>query len=602
MRRRGSLRRIVVALACLCAGADVASASDLLPARSLERLGARAYWQGQVPLADGETITKSVLLDENLYLLTDSNRVYTVHAATGILRWSSWVADPGQTVRGPTHSGRYVLFTGPGSVKVLERRTGELAGEPRTLRGFIIDVVHDIATISIGELHGVRADDVLNVVRVNADGEVMGEALAQLKITVVGRRQSKGRLIRRSRAIKIQTGDRVRADVVLPLKSVKLPFAASSPAVADDKSLFVGAANQRFYSLDILSGFQHWQITTPRTVSCTPVLRDEDLYFAGQDGRIVSCTKRERLKNWVYKTEGPIFVDFVVDDRFVYVVSADRLLYCLDRKTGRREWRKRFDNSPTQQPRVVQGRVYQQVPNEGLFVLDAQTGETLWREPGGGRFLAQFGKDVYLVREGGSFRLTRVDASSGKRKAAVDVSAVAFAVAGQGDQLIVLVGKQGRMLCLRPKDSPRLRPADLAQVLRDDRKLEVVAQMVAERQAQSEGEARQGAAARSGPNLDFLDEDDWLTSHDTARPIGGSGLVEVGEEPASAKGQADSEADVEEDAEDDDAVGDDDGEDDDDDDEIDDDDEDDGDDDEADDDDEGDDEDEDDEDDDGEDD
>lgn len=550
MSIRGSLRRLVIVLACLCAGVDAASAGDLLPNQSLERLGARAYWQGQVPLAKDEVITKSVLLDENLYLLTNANRVYTVHAATGILRWSSWVADPGQTVRGPTHSTRYVLFTGPGSVKVLDRRTGELAGEPRTLRGFVIDVVHDIATISIGEAHGVRAEDILNVVRVDADGQVQGEALAQLRITVVGRRQSKGRLIRRSRAVKIQTGDRVRADVVLPLKSVKLPFAASSPAVANDKSLFVGAANQRFYSLDILSGFQHWQVMTPKTVSTMPVLRDGDLYFAGQDGRIVSCTQRDRVKNWVYKAEGPIFVDFVVDGQFVYAVSTDRLLYCLDRETGRRVWRKRFDNSPTQQPRVAQGRVYQQVPNEGLFVLDAKTGEMLWRQPGGGRFLAQFGNDAYLVREGGSFRLTRVDASSGKHKAAVDASAVEFAMAGQESELIVLVSKQGQMLCLRPKGSPRLRPSDLARVLRDDRKVEFVARMAAEKQAQSEGRVRKDGVSRSRPNLDFLDEDDWLTSHDTARPIGGSGLVEVDEEPAPAKRQADSEDGDAEDAED----------------------------------------------------
>jgi hypothetical protein len=517
---------------------------------ALERLGARAFWQGQVPLADGEVITKSVLLDENLYLLTDANRVYTVHAATGILRWLSWVADPGQTVRGPTHSSRYVLFTGPGSVKVLDRRTGDLAGEPRTLRGFIIDVVHDIATISIGELHGVRAEDVLNVVRVNADGEVQGEPLAQLKITVVGQRQSKGRLIRPSRAVKIQTGDRVRADVVLPLKSVKLPFAASSPAVADDKSLFVGAANQRFYSLDILSGFQHWQIMTPGTVSGTPVLRDENLYFAGQDGRIVSCTQRDKFRNWVYKTEGPIFVDLVVDGQFVYAVSTDRLLYCLDSQTGRRVWRTRFDNSPTQQPRVAQGRVYQQVPNEGLFVLEAQTGELLWREPGGGRFLVQFGKDAYLVRDEGSFRLTRVDASTGKRKAAVDASTVDFAVAGQESELIILVTSHGQMLCLRPKGAPRLRPADLAQVLRDDRKVKFVAEMAAKKAALPGDQARQDVSGRTRPNLDFLDEDDWLTSHDSAMPVGGSGPVGANEKPAPATGRAESEdGDAEEDAE-----------------------------------------------------
>ena len=540
MRTMGRFSQALIVLGCLGSSVNLADAADLLPKPSLDRLGVQAYWEGRVPLAKGESIRKAVILDDNLYLLTNVNRVYTVHVATGVLRWTSRVAETGQTLRGPTHSDQYVFFTAPGSVKVLDRRTGELAGEPRKLRGFVIEVAHDIATISIGEVHGVRADDILDVVRVNEEGDVQGGVLARLRVTVVGRWQSKGRLIRPSRSVKIHAGNRVMADVILPLESVKLPFAASSPAVADDKDLFVGAGNQRFYSLDILSGFQNWQIMTPKTVSSTPVLRGENLYIAGQDGRVISLTQRERMKNWIYQTEGPIFADLVVGPRFVYVVSTDRLLYCLNRETGRRVWRKRFDNPPTEAPRLAQGRAYQRVPNEGLIVLDAAKGNVLWQRPGGGQFLAQFGRDGYLALNHGAIGLVRLDAATGRRKVAVGAPGANFAVASQTNQLIILVGRLGQMLCMRPKNAPRLRPADLAQVLRDDRKIAAYARLAAKNAAETKAKAKKRETAPSRPNLDFLDEDDWLASHSTAKPVGGSGLVEVEGEPAAQRKQVES--------------------------------------------------------------
>lgn len=557
MIQKRYLTALLATSACLAWWpADRAAADDLLPKYALDRLGVQTYWQSEVPLANGESIVRIVLLDDNLYLLTEGNRAYAVHARTGVLRWSALVADSGgQTVRGPTHSDPYVLFTAPGSVKVLDRRSGELAGEPRKLRGFIVEVMHDTATISIGELHGVRADDVLSVVRVNPEGLVVGDPLARLRITVVKPRSAKGRLIRASRSTKITPGDRVRGDVILPLKSVKLPFAASSPAVADDKDLFIGAGNQRFYSLKILTGFENWQIMTPRTVSATPVLVGANIYLAGQDGRVISCTKRDRVRNWVFKTEGPIFADLAVTRDHVYAASADRQLYCLDRKSGRRIWRKRFDNPPTESPRIAGGRLYQSVPKEGLFVLDASTGATLWRRPQGGRFLAELEADAFIIHRTGAGMLFRVDAATGSRKAAITTGSVDFAAASQRDQLILLATRQGRIVCLRPKSAPRLRPAELADVLRNDRKLRGLARLTAAAKASRQtADAGRSTEARTRPSLEFLEPEDFLRSRSTARPAGGSGLAEVEPadqaEPAKASG-AEGEDEDDEDADED---------------------------------------------------
>jgi len=557
MNTKGRLIASLTLLAGIWQTTAVASAADVLDAAAIDQLAARKYWQINLPLQASELVTRTVLLDDNLYALTNQNRAFAVHARTGIIRWGRLVAEPGQTVRGPTHSKDYAFFTAPAAVKVINRRSGELIGEPRRLRGVIIEMAHDIATVSIGRLHGVRGDDVLNIVRLDADGVPVGQPLAKMKMLVIGERKSKGRILRESRTLKIEAGLSVAADVTLPLRYVQLPFAASGPAVADEKSLFVGAGNERLYSIQILTGYENWRVMTPKTLTTAPILGDEYMYFAGLDGRVVCCTKIDRERKWVYQTEGPVFADLVVSDKYVYAASTDRLLYCLDRNTklheGRRVWRRRFDNAPTQGPVLNDGRLYQEIPNEGLFVLDAETGRTLWRRPEGGVFLTQVGKDIYLFNGSGSGEIVRVDAVGGEVKRRVACANAAFVNASQADQLVTLTTKLGRMMCLRPKSAPSLKPSDLAEVLRDDNKIKALAALKAERAA---GKKPARVAAKPLPKFDYVDDDDWLTSRSKVKPVGGDGLVDTGDaEEAEADSpvaddEEDDEFEEEEDAED----------------------------------------------------
>lgn len=529
----------------VCHGFALANvgAPELLPDRDLKALGVQKYWDTCVPLAGGATVSRIVLLDEALYVLTDTNVVYAVHAPTGVIRWSDIVGETGQVVRGPTHAKDFTFFTAPGSIRVMNRQTGEPAGEPRTLHGPVIDVVHDTATIAIGENHGVRLGDVLEIKRQTPSGEPESDALATLRITVVNPRKAKGRLTRLSTAKRATSGDVAMADVVLPLSRVKLPFAASSAAVADEKSLYVGAANQRFYSLDILSGFQNWQLLTPKTVSATPCLSEDMLYIAGLDGRVTSLLRIDRIGNWTFDTEAPIFADPLVDKERVYVASTDRSLYSLDRKTGRRVWRERFDTPLQESPAVSEGRLFQRVPEQGLFVMDAGTGKPLWRRQEPARFMAQFGEDAYLFDDEVGVRLIRVEAASGKVKADVGIEPVAFAAASQADQSVVLATREGQVVCLRSEKAPRLTPARLAEALRNDSRIQARARAEAE---QAAAKTKPATTGETKPPL-LLFEDDWLTSSSTVQPLGGRGVVTPQEQAKT--GEVEEEAQKAEDTE-----------------------------------------------------
>lgn len=572
------LRRIhqvvLTVLASAVFAPAMAEATPLLPDSALEQLGVQRYWHTQLPLSSGEAVSRVALLDDNAYILTDRNRVYAVHAPTGIIRWADIVAEEGQAVRGPTHGKDFVFFTTPGSVRVFNRRTGEPAMEPRSLRGVIIQASQTVATISIGELHGVCLDHVFDVRQRLSDGELEPTPIAQLKITSVDRREAKGRLTRLSSRLRAKPGDGVAADVVLPLYEVKLPFAASSAASAatvkvgleDEVWLFVGAANQRLYSLSLLTGFQNWQLLTPKTLTTTPAIRDGLLYLGGQDGRVAALAMTTRQKQWAYHTDGPIFADIAVDEGHVYVASSDRSVYCLQRKTedldGQLVWRRRFDEQLLDAPIVANGRVYQLVPQKGLHVLDARNGERLWHRPADDRYLVHMDEFDFFLAGGTGQKLLRVSPRDGEIKTCVDATAVAYTAASQEDRSIVLASKDGQLSCLRSRKAPRMTPAKLAEVLRNERKMQRMAKMGAEEEAKKK-KAKLLAAVKELERKEPLFEEDWLASRSTAKPAGGHGLVTVGgaeAEPDESLGRLDEteeedeldeeDADAEEDADD----------------------------------------------------
>lgn len=533
-------RHAFMCLGLTLLGCAATASADLLPRAELESLGARRYWDGKLLLRPNEMVQRVALLDENLYVLTDQNRVFAVHALTGVLRWTRPLAEPNQTVRGPTHASQFVLFSAPGDVLVIDRATGESKGEPRSIRGVIIDVQHDDAEINVGQLHGLRGGEELNIFRGSGIG-ADSIPLAKLRVTQVRPRYSKGRLTYTDEATRAQVGDRVHAELVLPLKSVRLPFAPCSAAVGDDSRLYFGAANARFYCLEILTGFEHWQVRTPRTVTSTPALLKDDLYYAGQDGLVVSCTKADRVKNWTFQTEGAIFADLEVTPKFVFVASSDRSLYCLDRLTGARVWRERMDMPLSTKPVANDGTVYQEVPDFGLFALDVESGKIKWNRPEGGRFLMQNAETAYVWsgQPGEVGRLVALEPTTGKEKGAISTMVFSFAAASRPDQAMVFVSRLGDLLCARPKSAEPLKPAQLAEVLRDDRAAKVYAKMGVDKKEAEKIRAKEEAAKPAPParlgRYSYL-MGDWLRSTRDKEPPAPSDDAEAAdaEKPADA--------------------------------------------------------------------
>lgn len=516
-------------LIALVLAASPAAAAPLVSDSDLGRMGLQRFWSIKVPLDPDELITRITRLDDSLYLLTTANRAISLHVHTGVIRWSNFVAPEGQAVRGPTHSADYALFTAAGSVRFFDRSTGESAGEPRTLRGVVVESARDYVTVSIGQDHGVSSGDVLKVFRANDLGEADGDPIAQVKILTLRPRSARGQVQPLEGGDAVRPGDRVTADVTLPIREVKLPFAASSPAVADNENVYAGAANQRLYSIRIRGGTINWQVVAPDTVSATPILSKGNLYFAGQNGQVVSCTAQEKARNWSFQTEGPIFADMVLDAAGLFVASSDRSLYLLDRESGRRLWRERFDTPLDQAPGIAGERLYQSTQDGQLFALETKTGRRLWHRPEGGQFLLELEGDAYLLEANGSSgRLLRVNALNGNRKDLASAGGAGLAASSREDQAVYLVSTNGAVECLRSRHAPRLTPAQVEAALRHQKKIELAARLDAEQK--KDAAAKKKAAESMARGSSLFEDDDGLASRSTATPVGGHKVLPL--EPA----------------------------------------------------------------------
>lgn len=538
--RRRPHRPPLIAALLIASWPIAALGADLIDREDLARFDLQRFWQTETQ-AGGDLLDRIVAVDDNLYLISSGNRAFALHTGTGIIRWSAEIAGEGQTVRGPTHSPQYAVFTTSTAVRLLHRRTGLAAQEPRALHGVVIEVRGDIADINIGRLHGVQPGDVLNVTPRGAGG--FGSALrpARFQAVTVHERETTGRFLEFDQGNRPQPGNEVWANVALPLPEVKVPFPPSAAAVADDQHIYVAAANQRLYSLTIIGGYRQWQIMTPRTATATPRLLGRLLVVAAQNGEVIATDVLAQGELWRFRTEAPVFADPVVTPQAVFAASSDRSLYAIDLAAGTRLWRTRFDAELLHAPIVHDMRVYQFVPGNGLVVLDAKSGDARWSVEDGLSLLTQIGDDVFIScgaegPPGAPPTLTavgRFDAKSGAERGRIELRGIAF-VAGQTDPpAIFAADRLGRAMCARPARDARLTAAELADVMRNDAAKAVADEVQAKLDA--ERASRQRAAKPSAPAADPF------ASRSTAPPAVGTGIVppgEAGAEPGAPRDTA----------------------------------------------------------------
>jgi outer membrane protein assembly factor BamB len=159
------------------------AAATLVNRSQAETAGLAVYWQRSIPLEKGERLARIQRIEENLYLVTQQNRVLTLDAATGVFRWSKTLAQEGIRVLGPTHGTDLVYFASVLSIQGLDRVNGDQRLDWRSPIAPSSPITSDGRELYFGTIDGrvvsVRQRDVLSSWQFGTDGLVTAEPVLQ---------------------------------------------------------------------------------------------------------------------------------------------------------------------------------------------------------------------------------------------------------------------------------------------------------------------------------------------------------------------------------------------------------------------------------------
>jgi outer membrane protein assembly factor BamB len=369
---RVPLFAITLLLVTAPAGAGPLLADD----SNLQAAGLMAYWQAQLPLANGDELKAVHRVDDVLYAVTRNGTLFSVTAETGLVRWGAKL-----TVR------EFEIF-----------RPAHNLGRPET-----------------------------GPVVITTSNEIY--LLDRLKGTEIQR--------------------------------FAPAFAIGGAAIAAEDVLYIGSqdGHARAFQLTSRTGLaplQLWVVGTQGAISTSPAFHDlQTLILASHGGYVFSCRTGNKVLNWATRAGEKIVADPAVDATGVYIAGMDRSLYKLNAATGKQVWRVRFPEPLRTGPSVSGETLFQFCENQGMSALESATGRELWRHPGGVSLAAVTSNGVALLTPAG--HIDFVDDITGNVVQTMVSDAVAGAVTNLTDHVIYLFGRDGRILCLQPDETPYLR-------------------------------------------------------------------------------------------------------------------------------------------------
>ncbi len=76
---------------------------DMFDQQQIQDASFYTYWQAQVPLGRGDTVSDCHLVDDNLYVTSAKGHFFALQADKGLLRWCLKVTEPDYTIYPPRH-------------------------------------------------------------------------------------------------------------------------------------------------------------------------------------------------------------------------------------------------------------------------------------------------------------------------------------------------------------------------------------------------------------------------------------------------------------------------------------------------------------------
>ena len=322
----------ILSVAAFALAALPAVAQDLIPSDQLAQAEHYKFWQAQLPLLDGDAVSRVYLVDENIYAVTARSNLYAVHADVGTIRWATNLGGPGNRIFQPSHVCSFwgrdlTLVSTSETIKWLDRGTGEQVA--------ILDLDFIPSTTALSD--GVRTyvagmDSMMHCIELVPSGGGVA-AIEKWRIRTQAFTVSSpvlwgGGLFFASQDAKIRacdSYDKTRFWVFRGTASI------TADIYVDSTGVYFGSADHNLYKLDVNTGRGLWRFRTPGMIRSQPVLIGEMLYQQVEEHGIYAVHTDTGAQVW----HAPEAAEFVsASDDLVYLRTRSGEIVGADQSTG----------------------------------------------------------------------------------------------------------------------------------------------------------------------------------------------------------------------------------------------------------------------------
>lgn len=300
--------------------AAFAVGEDYLPAQALQEANLRRQWQLQLPLDPNESVADAYLVDDQVYLGTDSGYCYAVDAQTGAIRWLQPItrAGSGYPLARPAHNGDQTIFVTPVDLQVYGRRTGQPISRTnlRYPPGSGVCTAGHLLFVGGLDQRLYAMDDETHwyAWRTYLDGPIVSTPVVHEGILFVA---TQGRSVFACRARDRRF--RWQAFTMGPV---------SADLVVDDRGVFVASTDQALYLMDLNYGETRWVARFGSPLREAPLVTEKLVYqYCEAEGVVALETglpyEVKERKRWSVPNGRQALT---ADAEFAYIRTADELL------------------------------------------------------------------------------------------------------------------------------------------------------------------------------------------------------------------------------------------------------------------------------------
>jgi len=359
----------------------------------LTEAGLQYYWQLPLALDSGESIVYLEQIDENLYCLTDSNRLIAIDAVKGLPKWYYAVGEKSATVFHPVHADKLRLTAETGGIK--EIRQPVPAGRLEPFDAVLINTLSYVLVID----------------------------------------RSNGQLRRK----------------------IPFDFAANTTGTCDGTYFYVGSTKGWYYAIRLNEAVKEWWHSANGMITAPIEKFRGSIYIADDTGTIIATrTSAGGRKVWKQQLRGAVTGKFHVDQRGCFVASDDNRLYAFSLTDGQPLWEQPFVcEGPLRDPvQVAEYTIFQFARRDKFYAVNLVTGKQRWTLPDGRKVLAVMDGQVYVLSAGNGLLI--VDEMLGTVKTEVPLTGWELSAGNTDKPAIYVASGSGKVACIRKVSAGRL--------------------------------------------------------------------------------------------------------------------------------------------------